>query len=225
MTLTAGLVKENLEAVHNRIADAGGDPEEIRVVAVTKGFAADAADAALAAGLVDLGENYAQELRDKSAEIDTGVTAPRWHFIGRLQSNKVRMVAPLVTLWQSVDRESLVREIARRSPGASVLVQVNAADEEAKGGCDPEVVPDLVSRAADAGLDVQGLMTVGVAGDRTATASAFAQLSGLADTLSLPQRSMGMTADIDLAVKAGTTMVRVGTALFGARPGYESVSG
>jgi PLP dependent protein len=127
-------------------------------------------------------------------------------------------VADRVACWQSIDRASLVSELATRAPGARILVQVGAPGDPGKGGADPADVPDLVARARDAGLDVTGLMAVGVAGDPEATADAFATTADLADHLDLPERSMGMSGDLAVAVRAGTTMVRVGTALFGPRP-------
>lgn len=217
--IDASTVAANLDRIRDRIASAGGDPDTISVVAVTKGFGPDAVVAALGAGLVDLGENYAQELRDK-AGVPAGrphLPTPRWHFIGRLQSNKVRLVADAVDVWQSLDRPSVIDEVARRRPGAAVFVQVNAADEVGKGGCAVADTPDLVARARDRGLDVTGLMTVGVAGDDAATESAFAAVADLADGLELRHRSMGMSGDLETAVRTGTTMIRVGTALYGPR--------
>lgn len=220
MSLTAQSVSAAVERVRDELARAGGDPDRITIVAVTKGFGPDAPLAALGAGLTDLGENYAQELRDKASALDarTDLPAPRWHFIGRLQSNKIRLVADRVACWQSVDRASLVSELAKRAPGARILVQVDAAADPGKGGADPADVPDLVARARDAGLDVVGLMAVGVAGNADATADAFSVTAALADRLDLPERSLGMSGDLAAAVRAGTTMVRVGTALFGPRP-------
>ena len=200
MDVTAALAE-----VRRRI---GGD---VRVVAVTKGHGVDAVHAALAAGLTDIGESYAQELRDKAR----GVEGASWHFVGRLQTNKVRLVADLVDLWQSVDRGELADEIARRAPGAAVLVQVNVSGEPQKGGCDPADAPALAARCADAGLDVRGLMTVGHPADPR---PGFRLLTTLADDLGLPERSMGMSGDLEIAVEEGATMVRVGRALFGPRP-------
>ena len=199
MDVTAALAE-----VRRRIGD------EVRVVAVTKGHGVDAVRAALAAGLTDVGESYAQELREKAS-----VEGVSWHFVGRLQTNKVRQVADLVHLWQSVDRAALVDEIARRAAGAAVLVQVNVSGEPQKGGCDPAVAPALVAHCQDAGLDVRGLMTVGHPADPR---PGFRLLAGLADDLGLPERSMGMSGDLEVAVEEGATMVRVGRALFGPRP-------
>jgi pyridoxal phosphate enzyme (YggS family) len=203
-----------LAAVRARIEAAGGDPDSIVVIAVTKGFDRSAVDAAVAAGLLDVGENYAQELVAKAAGAPEEI---RWHFIGRLQRNKVRALAPHVALWQSVDRAELGAEIAKRAPGADVLAQVNVSGEPTKGGCPPEEVPALVRDLQADGLRVGGLMTVGATGPAEAARPGFATLRELADRLSLPIRSMGMTGDLEVAVQEGATMVRVGTALFGPR--------
>ena len=220
MTVGAADVAVALERVLDQVSAAGGDPASTTVVAVTKGFGPEAPLAALGAGLVELGENYAQELQDKAEAVDAlaGLPDPRWHFIGRLQSNKVRLVADRVACWQSLDRASVVDEVAKRAPGARVLVQVNAAGEDGKGGAALADAPELVTRARGRGLDVVGLMAVGVAGDEAATEAAFAATAALADRLDLPERSLGMSGDLAAAVRAGTTMIRVGTALFGPRP-------
>lgn len=211
-------VRARADEVRQRLRSAGGDPHRIRLVAVTKGFGADVVTTALAAGLVDLGENYAQELTAKADAVAGADPAPAWHFIGRLQRNKVRDLAPLVALWQSVDRPELGREIARRAPGAAVLVQVNATGEPDKGGTDPDAVAPLVDELVGFGLDVRGLMAVGPTDPSTDPEPAFARVASLADRLGLPERSFGMSGDLEAAVRAGTTMVRVGTALFGPRP-------
>jgi pyridoxal phosphate enzyme (YggS family) len=208
-----------VEQVRHRIAEAGGDPERVVLLAVTKGFGPEVAVAAADAGLVDLGENYAQELVAKAPVLAEAGAEVRWHAIGRLQRNKVRALAPAVHLWQSVDRAELGAEIARRAPGASVLAQVNVSDEPQKGGCAPSDAPQLVARLQDEGLQVAGLMTVGRTGDPGAARAGFTQLRRLADDLDLPVRSMGMSGDLEAAVAEGSTMVRVGAALFGPRPG------
>ena len=192
----------------------------VKVIAVTKGHPPEVALAALGAGFVDLGENYAQELVAKAEFVAQHApeAEPRWHFVGRLQSNKVRMLGPHVALWQTVDRGSVVRELARRVPGASVLCQVDLAGIPGRGGCGRDEVRSLVSAATDAGLDVRGLMGVGVPGDPAATSSAFEWLAHTVGELGLDELSIGMSGDLDLAVRAGATMVRVGTDLFGPRP-------
>ena len=212
------VLQARLEQVRNRIADAGGDPDRVTVLAVTKGFGPEIAIAAAAAGMVDLGENYAQELVAKAPVVAEQFPEVVWHFIGRLQRNKVRALAPSVGLWQTVDRLELGAEIAKRAPGAAVLVQVNVSDEPQKGGCDPAATADLVSALGDEGLDVRGLMTVGRTGSAEEARSGFVVLRRLADDLDLPLRSMGMSGDLEVAVAEGSTMVRVGSALFGPRP-------
>lgn len=214
-------IEARLAEVRNRIVRAGGDPDRITVVAVAKGFPAKAVQSAAAAGLADIGESYAQELAAK-AEACAGVPL-RWHFIGRLQRNKVRLVAPVVTLWQSVDRAELGEEIARRAPGANVLAQINVSGEPQKGGCPPQETVALVADLGSLGLRVQGLMAVGAVGPPGDARPGFRQLVRLADELGLAERSIGMTGDLEVAVEEGTTMLRVGTALFGPRVAATSV--
>jgi pyridoxal phosphate enzyme (YggS family) len=219
MTIAAASVADGLDQVRERIVAAGGDPDRVTVVAVTKGFGPDAVDAALVAGATHLGENYAQELVAKAEALGTEPDAgPCWHFIGGLQRNKVRALVPHVALWETVDRGSLGVELAKRAPGARVLVQVNISAEEAKGGCLPDATAELVAELTELGLDVAGLMGVAAAGDETVARSQFALLAGLRGDLGLAELSMGMTADLDVAVAEGATIVRVGRALFGARP-------
>jgi PLP dependent protein len=207
-------------AVRQRVEAAGGDPERVRVIAVTKGHGLDAVQEALDAGLSDLGESYAQELVGKAQQLEPDV---RWHFIGGLQRNKVRLVAPFVHLWQSVDRLSLAAEIARRAPGAAVLVQVNVTGLEHQSGCPPGRVASVVEGCTDLGLDVRGLMAIGPQGPDDVVRAGFRQVRELADRLGLPERSMGMSGDLEAAVAEGSTMIRVGTALFGPRGGTSAV--
>ncbi|MGH9119014.1 MAG: YggS family pyridoxal phosphate-dependent enzyme [Acidimicrobiales bacterium] len=211
-------VAARLEIVRGRIVAAGGDPDRVRVVAVTKGFGVDAVRAAVAAGLVDVGENYAKELVVKAQAVadPTSVTI---HFVGQLQRNKVRVVAPYVDLYQSVDRVRLGVEIAGRDAGAAVLVQVNLTDDPARGGCLPGDVPRLVAELGPAGLglDVRGLMAVAPIGSPDLAHRAFRSVRDLADRLGLPERSYGMSHDLEAAVAEGATMIRLGTALFGPR--------
>lgn len=184
------------------------------MIGVTKGFGPDAVRAARAAGLDALGENYAAELVAKAATAPPGT---EWHFLGAVQRNKVGQLAPLVAVWESVARHEEGTRIARFAPGAAVLVQVDTTGLPGRNGCAPEETPDLVARLRDLGLDVRGLMTVAAPGAEAAR-SAFTAVSHLADRLGLAERSMGMTEDLEAAVAAGTTSVRVGRALFGDRP-------
>jgi len=221
---TPDVLAERVERVWNRVVDAGGDPEVITLIAVTKGFGPEVALAAAAAGLVDLGENYAQELVAKAPVVAEAGHVVRWHAIGRLQRNKVRSLAGIVSLWQTVDRLDLGAEIAKRAPGAAVLAQVNVSDEPQKGGCAPHEASDLVAGLQDLGLDVRGLMTVGRTGPPIEARAGFTRLRELADDLDLPVRSMGMSGDLDAAVAEGATMIRIGSALFGARPAPTSTT-
>ncbi len=187
------------------------------VVGVTKGFGADAVVAAVAAGCDAIGENYAQELLDKRATIER--LGPAVHFIGRLQRNKVRQLAGVVDVWCSLDRASVVDEVATRVPGARVLIQVDTTGDPGKGGCDVGEVAALVERATERGLVVRGLMTVGPTGGDSAEARpGFRRVRALVDDLGLDECSMGMSGDLVVAVEEGSTEVRVGTALFGPRP-------
>lgn len=194
----------------------------ITLVAVTKTFPVESWAAIVRAGGTDVGENYAQELVAKSEEFSRrypDLPRPRVHFIGQLQSNKVRLLAEHVDLWQSVDRASLVDEIARRAPGAHVLVQVDATGEPGKGGCELDQVSGLVAHAIDRGLTVEGVMVVGPTdGDPARTRTAFERTAEVADQEGLAVRSMGMSADLGVALSCGSTMVRIGSAIFGDRP-------
>jgi pyridoxal phosphate enzyme (YggS family) len=215
VTFDAATVAEAARRVRDRIAAAGGDPSSVAIVAVTKGFGIEAVQAAVAAGLVACGENYGQELVAKAN--DPGAPdAVSWHFLGKVQRNKVRAMAPHVALWQGVDRVAAGEAIQRAAPGAAVLVQVNLTGDATRNGCGWDDVAGLVERLRGLGLDARGLM--GVAGLEGA-ASQFARLAALGRRLGLRELSMGMSGDLEDAVRAGTTMVRVGTALFGARPG------
>lgn len=207
--------------LHERIAAAGGSIATVRLVAVSKTRPVSDVLAALEAGFSDLGESYASEFAAKAAELvaDPVERRPHWHFIGQLQTNKVRVIAPFAPLVQSVDRPSLVVELARRAPGSAVLVQVDLAGVAGRGGVAPTEAPALVEQARTAGLDVQGVMGVApLEGGSAATAGAFRLLRGIADAEGLAECSMGMSGDLEIAVAEGSTMVRIGTDIFGSRP-------
>ena len=216
------LVATRVAELRDRILRAGGIG--VGIVAVTKTFGIDAWSDAKFAGCEALGENYAQELIAKSQQVDRVERLPV-HFIGQLQTNKIKSLFDIVDVWQSVDRASVVtelvkRQMARTSAGrCEMLLQVNTTSEMDKGGCDPIEVEALVHQARQGGLDVTGLMTVGPTDmDRGKTRAAFRLLKQMALDLGVGQLSMGMTADVEIAVEEGSTLVRVGTALFGQRP-------
>ena len=219
--LVAGILGR-LRAVRDQIEAAGGDPETVQVIGVTKGHGPEVCEAALAAGLTELAESYAQELVGKAGR--PSLADVRWHFVGGLQTRKVRTLAGTVQLWQSLDRPRLVEEVARRAPGARVLVQVTLSQEPGKAGCPFPAVAALVAEARANGLDVVGLMGVGpTTGGPEAARPAFRRLADTARDLGLSTVSMGMSADLSVAVTEGATLVRVGTALFGPRPARAAV--
>jgi PLP dependent protein len=223
-------IAARLEAVRRRIEEemrgAGRAVGSVRLVAVSKGKPAEAIRAAYAAGQRDFGENYAQELEEKALAL-RDLEGLRWHAIGRLQRNKAKQVVRLARVIHAVDREDLAVEIGRRASaeGLSVdaLAEVNISGEISKGGCAPGALEGLLAAMRrTAGLRVVGLMTIPPASeDPEASRPVFAALRGLRDQLggaeALPELSMGMTHDYEIAIAEGATMVRVGTAIFGAR--------
>ena len=206
----AGMLRERISAL-------SGD--RVEIVAVTKGFGSWALRLAAECGFRNVRENYAQELKAKWSDLNEDQReAVDVHFIGGMQTNKVRQVAEIVNVWQTVDRASLVRELSKRCPGSSVMVQVNLTENEAQGGCPMTEADQLISLATSAGLEVTGLMAIGPQGDVASIRSAYRELVSLADDQGLRHRSIGMSNDLEIAIESGSTMVRIGTALFGDRP-------
>ena len=220
----------NLERVRARIADAcarsGRAADEVTLVAVTKGHPFEAMQVAREHGLTDLGENRVQDARPKLERIDADA---RVHLIGSLQKNKVNKAVGAFASIMSVDRDDLLERIDRRAGAIGVVqpiwFQVNASDEEQKGGCAPEQTHDLWSAALESGRTPPlGLMTMARFGaDESELRSTFARLrelaAGLQDSAGRPAGlSMGMTEDFEIAVEEGATHVRLGTVLFGPRP-------
>jgi pyridoxal phosphate enzyme (YggS family) len=210
-------VPERLASVRERIARTGRDPDEVTVVAVTKGFDFSVCLLAVQAGLRNLGENRVQEALKKMDQVE----GADWHLIGHLQTNKVRQAAHRFALIQSVDSLHLAEALNRVDSKQSVLIEVNVAREPQRTGVAPENVLELATAAADM-LDLQGLMGMGPAhADPT---PAFNELRRLRDESqqrvgkALPILSMGMSGDFEAAVTAGSTMVRLGEVLFGPRP-------
>jgi PLP dependent protein len=215
-------VADNLAHVREQIAAAaraaGRDPAAVTLVAVSKTVPVERLREALAAGQERFGENYAQELRDKARQLPEA----RWHFIGPLQRNKVKYVVGVAELIHSVDSLALVDEIAARADKLGLvqrcLVQVNVGREPQKRGCAPDDVPALVRAfAARSSVVCEGLMCIPPEG--TPPRPFFDNLTKLAAAEGLGALSMGMSADFSEAIGAGATLVRVGSAIFGERPG------
>ena len=202
-----------VQQIREEVARAISTP--VAIIAVTKTFGHDAIRAAVAAHCDAVGENYAQEVLAKVEESPFGLPV---HFIGAIQSNKVRQLAPHISLWQGVDRESVISELGKRAPGAEILLQVNTTNEDTKSGVPPQEVEALLAAGVKAGLAVRGLMTIGpTSGDVRDAEKAFLSLRSLADSLHLPECSMGMSDDYRVAVDCGSTMIRIGSRLFGPR--------
>jgi pyridoxal phosphate enzyme (YggS family) len=224
-------IENRLQAVKSRIADAcrraARDPRDIVLVAVSKSFPAAAIRAAHAAGQREFGENHAQEALAKLAALgDCDIV---WHFIGPLQSNKTRPVAERFAWVHSVDRVKIAERLAaqrpERLPPLAVCVQVNVSGEASKSGVAPADAPALARAVAELPrLRLRGLMTIPEpTSDAARQRERFEALRALRDRLvrdglALDTLSMGMSDDLEAAIAAGATMVRVGTAIFGPRP-------
>lgn len=228
-----------LAALRARIARAaeraGRSSDEVALVGVAKLKSAALVVEAVAAGLRHVGENYVQESVAKIPEIkrelaERGLDPPRWHFVGQLQRNKARHVAEHFDVVQTVDRLRLAEELDRRAGQAGraldVLLQVNVSGEAQKGGVDPDALPELLAASAEwRHLRTIGLMAIpALAADAEMTRPAFARLRALRDALAdcapaaAPRElSMGMSADFEVAIEEGATIIRVGTAVFGPR--------
>lgn len=226
-------ISQNLEEIRRRIHEAalstGRNPAEVRLVAVTKTVTLDRLQEAVAAGHTLFGENYVQEAKRKIAALGQGLT---WHFIGHLQSNKAKAAVEFFDLIHSVDRlrlaQALEQAAARLGKVQNILLQVNLAGEESKSGTIPEAAQDLLGEISKMPhLKVLGLMTMPPwFPDPEEVRPYFRALRELRDRLrdkqavdgDLPELSMGMTDDFEVAVEEGATLVRIGTAIFGRRP-------
>ena len=222
-------IAERLAQVNERIANAatraGRHPAQVQLIAVSKGFPVDAVVEAYRAGAGHLGENRAQELREKALAVSVPV---HWHFIGHLQTNKARHVVGTARLVHSVDRFGLGEELARRARaqniGQEVLIEVNVSGEASKHGVEPARALHLAEEVdALDGIKVRGLMTMApLAADAEASRPVFSELRELGERLRqvLPdagELSMGMSRDFEVAIEEGATLVRVGEAIFGPR--------
>ena len=214
--MTEPTLLERLARVSARIAAAGRNPDEVTIVAVTKGFGVETCREAMAAGLRILGENRVQEALPKME----AVPGAEWHLIGHLQTNKAKLAVGRFALIHSVDSLRLAEAIARHSPQQAVLVEVNIAREPQKSGVEPEHALELASKVSSL-LDLQGLMGMGPSeGDPEPVFNELRLLHDEAEQRvghGLPILSMGMSGDFEAALAAGSTMLRLGQALFGPR--------
>lgn len=222
MQPTAQALGERLNAVRERIARAAErahrDPQTILLLAVTKVFPATVIEEAYALGLREFGENYVQELEGKYGQVHN-LEGVRFHLIGHLQSNKSGKAAELFDVVQTVDSAKLARRLSDAGRSLEVMLEVKLAPEEAKSGAAPEELPELIAAVqALARLRLTGLMTMPPwSDDPEASRPYFRRLRELAERHGLPQLSMGMSGDLEVAIEEGSTCVRVGTALFGKR--------
>lgn len=229
--LGALMIAENLDKMSMRIAAAcarsGRSAHDITLIAVTKTFGSEQIREALAAGVHDFGENYVQELQRKRDEL--AGEQIRWHFIGHLQTNKVRQIIGWVEAIHAVDSIHLGEEISRHAAGinrpVNILVEVNTTGEKSKFGASPDETPFLVEKLLRLpSVNVVGLMTIGpFLADPEGSRPSYQRLKDLRESIeqrfsiSLPQLSMGMSHDFEVAIEEGATMVRLGTAIFGER--------
>ncbi|MEX0908072.1 MAG: YggS family pyridoxal phosphate-dependent enzyme [Gemmatimonadota bacterium] len=225
-------VEERIAAARNR----AGRADAVRLIAVTKGHPVEAVAAAVRAGLRDVGENRVQELEEKRAAFDAagagdaaGAAGPEWHLIGHLQRNKVRRAITLFEMIHSVDSLRLAQELSKEAERAGIvvraLVQVNVSGEVTKGGFEAARAVDMIAGVASLpGIAVEGLMTMApFTDDEAMVRSTFAGARGLLERCAAEgvpvgrELSMGMSGDYEIAIEEGSTMVRIGTTLFGER--------
>jgi len=216
-------IRENVVSVEERIAQAcaraGRSRAEVTLVAVSKTFPASFIDEAIAAGITEVGENRVQEAREKKPLV-RGIA--RWHLIGHLQTNKAKDAVKLFDVIQAVDSLDLAEKLARAAENhgkrQDVMLQVNIGDEPQKNGIARADVDAVVRQAsALASLRVMGLMALPPIGTADASRPYFRELRSMRDALGLEQLSMGMSEDFEAAIEEGSTIVRVGRAIFGSR--------
>ncbi len=217
------------EKIHIKALSCGRRPEEIKVIAVSKTHDTEKIEVAFKAGVEFFGENYVQELVSKYEYFANRGLKPKWHFIGHLQTNKVKYIVPFIDMIHTVDSIRLANEIEKRAENYNkiidVLIQVNTSGEESKSGCEPYETEELVKYCLSLKhLKVKGLMTIGTfSEDEIIIRSEFQLLRNLLYetnknlSLNLTELSMGMTHDYEIAIEEGATYLRIGTAIFGQR--------
>ena len=217
------MLARRLDELRKRIeaaaARSGRDARDVTLVAVTKKFPASLICEAYQLGLRDFGENYVQEFEAKHAEV-AGLKDARFHLIGHLQSNKTRLASQMFHVIQTVDAPKLARRLDAEGKPLDVMLEVKLSPEQSKAGADPQALDELIAAVRECrNLKLAGLMTMPPwTDDAEPSRPYFTQLRQLAQKHSLPQLSMGMSHDFEVAIEEGSTCVRIGTALFGPRP-------
>ena len=227
------MIAITIEQIRQRIAKrceaVGRSPSEITLLAVSKTFPSECIAEAIRCGVLDVGENYVQELLQKKSALNDDRI--RWHFIGHLQSNKVKYIIDWISLVQAVDTTALAREINNRAERSKrivdILLEVNTTGEQSKFGLRPEHTVDFVKQLANLeNIKISGLMTIGpFLSDPEGSRPMFRQLRQLKDEIatlnqqnvSMKHLSMGMSGDFEVAIDEGATILRLGTAIFGSR--------
>jgi pyridoxal phosphate enzyme (YggS family) len=214
-------IAQNLQAIERRIAlaahRAGRSPDEITLIAVTKGLTAQVVDDAVKAGISHIGENRVQEAMEKIGHLSTLQPRPTWHMIGHLQTNKVKTAVEIFDIIHSIDSLRLAQALSGRAKKIiPVLLQVNIAQEEPKSGfSEIELSKAIVEITRLPGLAIKGLMTIApLVSDPEEVRPIFRRLRELRDSLGLEHLSMGMSDDFEVAVEEGATMLRIGRAIF-----------
>jgi hypothetical protein len=206
------------QRIENACARVGRDPAAVKLLAVTKVFGPEAIQGAYGLGLRHFGENYVQEMERKAPAV-AGLTEARFHLIGHLQSNKTKKAAQLFSSIDSIDSVKLAQRLDGEATPIEAMIEVKLSEEETKSGADPAELPAIVDAIRSSRhLRLTGLMTVPPwSEDAEASRRYFAQLRELAALHAIPELSMGMSNDMEVAIEEGATWVRVGTALFGRR--------
>ncbi|MFH1051866.1 MAG: YggS family pyridoxal phosphate-dependent enzyme [bacterium] len=233
--MTSEEIKRNYNIVKERVINTalscGRNPDEITIVAVSKTHPYDIIIDAMSAEVNVFGENYVQEMKEKVELLDSkNITQPEWHYIGHLQTNKVKYIVPFVSLIHSVDSVHLAEEISKQSKKHNrtidILLQVNTSGEESKSGCEPVETCDIFRAIKDIeNINVKGLMTIGSFSDNEfiyrnefrLLKSMLEQMNEKYPEVNVKHLSMGMTHDFEAAIEEGATIIRVGTAIFGER--------
>lgn len=233
------ILKDNYDIIYEKanqaLIKAGRKSEELKIIAVSKTQPAKIVEAAIQSGINILGENYIQELTDKYNIItDKGIHNVEWHFIGNLQTNKIRFISPFIDYVHSVDTLKAANELNIRAGYSArkikILFQINTSKEDSKSGCTPDMAVELTAAVKEfENIELQGLMTIGTFTDNEKIQRyEFSLLRSVLENINsqlgmnLKELSMGMTGDFETAIDEGSTMIRVGTAIFGSRT-YKSL--